>query len=329
MPDDVSLGTLPPATAGADCTDPRGDISDLASQVTGTLAEPSGIDLVSVTAEVSETDLTVTYTTAGPVTAVAKPEFLLSQGVSGQEPSFELRAKPTVPGGPWTLNLITWTKSGGGLVEAAPKPIATVVSVDGEVVTYTVALTDLPRIATLIWQFGTSAELPSGEFVLDDCNNMGDQPAPDATVAPGTTGPTTTIPTVELGASLTHRNGVTVTISEVQTPPAKVEPLAIPLDEGNKLGAVYVSACAGADPVTVRAASFGIQTDANEIRPYWEVPTPPVVPAFPVSRALEPGACINGWVPFQFPVADTIVETFYSPDSDGANYLIWKVPPPG
>lgn len=329
MPENVNLGTLPPVTAGASCQDPTGDISDLASDVAGTLTEPSGIDLVSVTADVTDTDLTITYTTAGPVAAVSNPVFLVSQGVSGQEPSFELRAKPTAAGGAWTLTLITWAKDGGGLAEAPPRTIATPVTVQDNTLSYTVALTDLPRIATLIWQFGATAQLPSNEYVIDDCNNMGDQTQPDGTAPSTSAGPTTTIPNAELGAELTHRSGAVITIYEVQKPPANLQPLTLPPDEGNEPAAVYVGACAGEQPTTVRAGSFGVQTSANEIWPFWDVPAPAAIPAFPASKVLEPGDCIKGWVTFQLPVADTVIEAFYSPDSDGSNYLTWNVPAAG
>lgn len=329
MPENVNIGTLPPVTSGASCQDPTSDISDLASDIVGTLTEPAGIDLVAVTAEVSETELTVTFTTAGPIASVSRPEFLVSQGVSGQEPSFELRAKPTSAGGPWSLNLITWVKNGGGLAEAPRKPLAAPVTVQDNTLTYSVALTDLPRIATLIWQFGATAQLPSNENVLDDCNNMGDQTQPDGTAPSTTSGPTTTIPNAELGAELTHRSGVVITIDEVQKPPANLAPLTIPADEGNEPAAVYVGACAGEQPATVRAGSFGVQTSANEIWPFWDVPSPAAIPAFPATRVLEPGECIKGWVTFQLPVADSVIEAFYSPDSDGSNYLTWNVPPAG
>src|SRR4051794_11905705 len=66
MPDGIDVGTLPPIRTGASGQDPTGDISDAADEVSGTLTEPAGIDLVSVTADVSDTTLTVTYTSAGP-----------------------------------------------------------------------------------------------------------------------------------------------------------------------------------------------------------------------------------------------------------------------
>ena len=147
----------------------------------------------------------------------------------------------------WALNLITWNKSGGGLTEAPPRPLPTTVTVEGNTLRYAAALTDLPRIVTLIWLFGASAQLPSNDYVLDDCNNMGDQIRPDGTAAP-TSAPPTTLPKVALGVPLTHRSGAIVTIDEVQKPPAELQPLPIAPDEGNVPAVVYAEICAGDSP---------------------------------------------------------------------------------
>ena len=325
MPEGVNVGTLPPVTDGASCEDPTGDISAVASEVNGTLTEPAGIDLVSVTADVTDTELIVTYTTAGPIAAVGTPEFLLSQGVSGQEPSFELRAKPTSASGQWGLNLITWNKSGGGLTEAPPRPLPTTVTVEGNTLSYAVALTDLPRIVTLIWLFGASAQLPSNDYVLDDCNNMGDQVRPEGTAAPTST-PPSTLPKVALGVPLTHRSGAIVTIDDVQNPPADLQPLAVAPDEGNVPAVVYAEICAGEQATGARAGAFGVVTTDGEIYPFWDVPQSASVPAFPSSQPLEPRACAEGWITFQIPAGSVINEAFYSPSSDGSDYLSWTVP---
>ena len=325
MPEGVNIGTLPLVTDGARCEDPTGDISAVASEVNGTLTEPAGIDLVSVTAEVSDTELVVTYTTAGPIAAVGTPEFLLSQGVSGQAPSFELRAKPTSATGQFGLNLITWNKSGAGLAEAPARPIATAVTVEGNTLRYAVALTDIPRIATLIWLFGASAQLPSNDFVLDDCNNMGDQTRPDGTTAP-TSAPPSTLPKVALGVPLTHRSGAIVTIDDVQNPPVELQPLPIAPDEGNVPAVVFAEVCAGEQATGARAGAFGIVTTDGEIYPFWDAPQGASLPAFPSSEPLEPRACAEGWITFQLPAGAVIDEAFYSPSSDGSDYLSWTVP---
>jgi hypothetical protein len=199
--------------------------------------------------------------------------------------------------------------------------------VEGSTLRYSVPLGEIPRIATLIWQFGANAQLPDGNYVLDDCNNMGDQSSTPGSSAPTST-PATTLPKVALGVPLTHRSGAIVTIDEVQNPPAELQPLPVPPDEGNVPAVVYAELCAGEKGTEARAGSFGVTTTAGEIYPSWDAPQSASVPAFPPSQELEPRGCVEGWITFQVPANAVINEAFYSPSSDGSDYLTWTVPTP-
>jgi hypothetical protein len=333
MPADVSIVTLPPPTDGATCTDPEGDISDSAQQVAGSLSEPSGIDLLDAKATISDTDMTVTFTTAGPIAEAPEPLFYVSQGPSGLEASFELRIQPSAPTGAWTASLITWQDDNGGLRESAPRPLSVPVTVEDDQLSFTVPLTELPKIVTLVWQFGAAATLQpapgttSRKTVLDDCNNLSDQTGPGSSVATTEVGPTTTVPSGVLDTPLVSNDGVTVTVFAFQQPPTKLEPLSVPPSAGYEPAVIEAEVCAGDSDTTIRPENFRLLTSENELWNPWDAPQSATVPAFPAAGTLLAGDCARGWITFEVPSVATFTDVVFTPDSgaDGTGTLLWSI----
>ena len=159
-----------PELKGFRCEDPTGDIGgDVKSA--GTLSQPAGIDIVVAEAKVDGNDLAVTYTMAGDVSTAPMPLVDMLQGaVTAPTFSFELRARPggDTPGSPWELTLITFQEQG----QEVPRTLSTPVTVEGNTVSYRVALSDIPTIATLQWSFGASSTGADGNILIDDCNSL-------------------------------------------------------------------------------------------------------------------------------------------------------------
>lgn len=332
LPDDVSIVTLPPPTDGAACTDPKGDVSDSAQQVAGTLTEPAGIDLVEARAAISDTDMTVTFTTAGPISEAPEPMFYVSQGPSGLEASFELRIQPS-GSGTWTANLITWKDESGGVRESAPQPLSAPVTVKDDQLSVTVPLTELPKIVTLVWQFGATAQLPPApgtttrKVVLDDCNNMSDQTGPGSSVATTEPAPSTTVPSGVLDTPLVSNDGVTVTVFAFQKPPTRLEPLEIPPSEGFEPAVIDAQVCAGATDTTIQPGNFRLLTSENELWGPWDAPQAATVPAFPAAGTLPAGECARGWITYEVPEDVTFTDVVFTPDSGGddTGTLLWSI----
>ena len=334
MPEDISTVTLPPPTDGANCTDPAGDISDSAQQVAGTLREPPGVDILAARADVSDTDMTVTFEVAGPIAEVPEPLFYVGQGPPGLEASFELRIAPD-EAGTWVASLITWSKESGSVVESDPKPLSAPVTVAGDQLSVTVPLTELPKIVTLVWQFGAAADLPpvpgatTRRTVLDDCNNMSDQTGPGSSV-PTTVGvtPSTEVPSGVLDTPLVSNDGVIVRVFSYQNPPTDPAPTTVAPTEGFELAVIEVEVCGGGTDTTVRPGNFRLLTVGNELWNPWEVPEAATTPAFPTEAGTLPaGECRRGWITYELPIDTDITDVVFTPDSgaDGTGTVIWTV----
>jgi hypothetical protein len=171
--DDDGDGPPPPDTrplnTGATCEDETGDLSTEARALGGDLTEPAGIDLTRAESEVTESTLKVTFETVGPIATAPEPEFILAQGLPDEDNAFELRARPVgAADGPWQLRLIRFQRGPGGNVVQAPDVILnTPVRVEDRTLSYEVAQTQIPRISSYVWQFGTT----SGETdaIIDVC----------------------------------------------------------------------------------------------------------------------------------------------------------------
>jgi hypothetical protein len=325
--------TLPPPTDGARCTDPEGDISDSAQQVAGTLSEPAGVDLVAAEAVISDTDMTVTFTSAGSIAAAPEPIFYVSQGPSGLEASFELRIQPSASTGAWTVGLITWAEENGQVRESSPRALDVPVTVEGEALSFRVPLTELPKIVTMVWQFGAAATRPPApgtttrKTVLDDCNNMSDQTGPGSTVPTTAGGPSTTVPSGVLDTPLVSNDGVTVTVFAYQNPPTNLQPLEVPPDAGYEIAVVEAEVCAGEADTTIHPQNFRLLTDENKLWEPWDVPQAATTPALPGPGTLPAGECRRGWITYEIPTDAVITDVVFTPDSgaDGSGTLLWSV----
>jgi hypothetical protein len=323
----ASTGVTTPKSTGAMCTDPAGDLSADSAQTSGSLSEPSGIDLTRVEAKVVDTGLQVAFTTVGPVASAPSPLFVVEQGEPGQLKSFEIRLAPSgVDASGWTLTLVTWEGVTGGNRGERRSTLTETATVRDNTVAFEIAGKDLPSIASLLWQFGSSSG--EGEQApFDDCNTFTDDTSGStvpATTVPGVA-PPTTVAVAGLGESRAFRTGSIVTVFAAQSPPATPKAMTVPADEGFQLAVVDVQICAGDKPVEARGAYFGVKLDDNRIYPIRREPEPGADPGFPVSLPLPPGQCVRGWVTVQIPTGAALSQVLYSPNTDGSGALLWTV----
>jgi hypothetical protein len=166
-PSDENTANQPtvPAATGDRCVDPTGDISADA-KATGVGTEPPGIDLVDSSAELSEDgeELTVRFTTAGPVSQTPGTTFVVAQGTPFTPLAFEMRAVAD-DGGNWAINVITWDSQERS-TSVPQKP-----TINANTLSFTVPMGSLPPLA-LYQQFGASAELEGVGRVIDDCSSL-------------------------------------------------------------------------------------------------------------------------------------------------------------
>jgi hypothetical protein len=332
MPDDIVVGTLPSSTDRANCTDPTGDISNLVAESVGALSEPPGVDLVAAKAEVGDSAMKVTFTANGPVGEVTDPIFSLIHGVSGQEESFELRSLPASDG-VWRLALITWSQEAGGLRESDPQPLDVPVTVAGNELTYSVPLTDIPKIVTIVWQFGASGTVPktagstNRERVFDDCNNMGAQTGPGSSVTTDPSVPSDEPQGEPLGTAQSTSDDVTVTVFAFEKPAVDPEPLDVSPEAGFEVAVVEAEVCAGGQDVTVQPGNFTLLTSESELWPPWDPPQAAALPAFPGAGTLPAGSCVKGWITFEVPVAAQVTDVVFALKSggSGADTRLWSV----
>jgi hypothetical protein len=276
--------------------------------------------------------MTVTFTTAGPIASAPEALFYVSQGPSGLEASFELRIESS-PTGVWNVGLITWKDEDGGVRESAPRPLGVPVTVEGDQLTVTIPLTELPKIVTLVWQFGASATLPPAPGsttrtrVLDDCNNMIDQTGPGSSVPTTAPASSTTVPSGVLDTPLVSNDGVTVTVYGFQKPPTKLETLSVPPSAGYELAVIEAEVCAGERDTTIQPGNFRLLTSQNELWGPWDVPEAATLPAFPEPGTLVAGDCRRGWITYELPEATTITDVVFTPDTgaNGTGTLLWTV----
>jgi hypothetical protein len=156
--------TVPPAN-GDRCQDPAGDLSSDA-KATGLGTDPPGIDLTAGSTVLSDDDeLTVSFTTAGPITETPGTTFVVAQGTPYTPLAFEMRATAK-DGGAWDINVITWNTS----EQSASVPVKPTVA--GNQLTFTVPMASLPPLG-LYQQFGTSAVVDGvAGRVIDDCSSL-------------------------------------------------------------------------------------------------------------------------------------------------------------
>jgi len=332
MPEDLVIGTLPSAVDRSNCADPVGDISRAVSAEAGSLTEPTGVDLIAARADVGDADMTVTFTANGPIDEVVEPIFSMIQGVSGQEVSFELRALQVSDGG-WALTLITWQDEDGGVRESDPLVLGVPVTVDGDELTYTVPLRELPKLVTIVWQFGASGIAPPAggsnarERVFDDCNNFGTQTGPGTSVEAEPPPPPANDASSPLGTQLTSDDEIKVTVFAFQKPAVDPEPLTVQPEAGYEAAVLEAEVCAGGTDVTIGTGNFWALTSKNELWKPWDPPQAAALPAFPDRGVLTAGSCTRGWITFELPTESQIGNVVFAPESGGSETgtLLWTV----
>lgn len=318
LPDGVKL----PTEQGGSCKDPVADITGDIKGGAGTLAEPSGIDIVAAESKVVDGVLKSKLTMAGAIASAPAPTIIIDQGNPGQEVSFELRAAPD-RSGTWVLTLVTWKgAAAGGISERSAPLTGSSVLVDDKTISFDIPTKDLPPIVTLLWNFGASSG-DGDAALLDDCNSVTEQVRGD----PGTstTSSTTTVPNAALGAEQPWKTTSRITVFEVQSPPTTPKVLAVEPDPGFKLAVVRAQVCATDSRIDARTQNFNVKLVTNELYPIWSQPQAGADPAMPVSQSLPPGECIRGFITFQIPADAQVAQVLYSGASDGRDAIVWKV----
>lgn len=325
----ATAGTSPPPS-GNDCDDPTGDLAT-DSRAGGSLSEPASIDLIHAESVLTPDTLKVSFSTAGRIDGAANTAFIVGQGTVGNPLSFEIRAFPAgpAPSPPWTLQLVTYSAAGDGKA-----PLAATVLVKENTLSYEIPLSDLPPVATLIWQFGAAAG-EGDSAIYDDCDTLRSPGGSSGTRVPGTaaattpTAPPTTAAPISFGTEQTYTTtGSKVTVYAAESPVANPKPLPPEFDLGQDVQPAVVDAqiCAGPKGTEVRAGSFQLKATDNRVYTVPPVPYGAKDPAFPQARVLQPADCIRGYVTFLVPPGTTIGQVFYSPESSARNFLAWKAP---
>jgi hypothetical protein len=170
VPNTLDQSTVP-ESQGFTCPDPTGDVVDAAAQ-TVLLDEPAGIDLVQAEAHIDGDVLAVSFQTVGPVNLAPEPFFDLLQGdLSSPSVTWELKARPDADGN-WVLGLTDFQPLATAGGQTAERVLSTPVTVSGNTVSYRVPLTDIPRIQTVQWSFGSSSTQANQSVRIDDCTSL-------------------------------------------------------------------------------------------------------------------------------------------------------------
>jgi hypothetical protein len=323
-----SVGTSPPAS-GAACSDPAGDLAT-DSKNGGALSEPAGIDLTRAEAVLTSTALEVSFETVGMIDSAPVPTFIVGQGRAGNDVSFEIRAAPVgpPPSPPWALTIATFRGGNEGRA-----PLQTPVAVKDNTLSFEIPLKDLPPVATLIWQFGSSSG-EGDDATFDDCNNFSSPSDPSGSSVPATVRPTssTTPPTTQapipFGQEQIYRttgSKITVYAAQFPVPNAQPVPPNFSLSPDVSPATIDVQVCAGSNGTEARAAYFQVKTVDNRVYSVPVVPYNAVASnVFPQSMALAANDCIRGYVTFLIGKDSTVSQVFYSPESSARNFLAWK-----
>lgn len=312
----VPQPTLGSRAVGDQCDDPTGDIQDSVRSA-GTLADPPGIDIVHAEAKlVDDTALNVVFQTAGPIESATDPLFIVLQGDTSQaiNQSFELRAQAKA--GRWGVTLITFANNR----ENPGKDLGVPVTVGGNQLSYSVAKSSLPTIATILWQFGSSAGISANNRLIDDCEPFAAKPnatGPAAT-SPSGTAPTTTVPPTigTVGQPVTATNGSKVTVKTIDNPAKPTRQMSAEPIPQDQLAAIQVEVCGGPPgSQPVGEAQFTVQTagpnaEGRSFDP-WGVDDYSNEPRFTLQATLRSGTCESGWMNFEIPKDAQITSVTY------------------
>lgn len=170
VPSTLGPKSTVPESTGFTCDDPKGDVIDTSKQ-TEMLSEPAGIDLIKAEAHIEGDELAVSYTTAGPISMAPEPFFAMLQGdLSAPAYSFEIRAQLDASG--WRLVLTDFAPLANVGGQATSTGLSAPVTVTGNTLSYRVPLANIPSIATLQWNFGSSSTQADGSVRIDDCTSL-------------------------------------------------------------------------------------------------------------------------------------------------------------
>jgi hypothetical protein len=314
-------------TQGDECSDPTGDLQSEVKSA-GNLSEPAGIDLVHTAAKVEGDTLHVTFQTAGAVESATNPIFIVQQGdvssVAALNESFELRAKRDGQS-PWQLNLITFANNR----EKPAQPLNIPVDVQGSTLSYSVPLSMLPRIATIVWQFGSSAGVSDESRIIDDCEPFAQQAPTGST--PGSTGSVPSAPaqniSAQVGQSAKAPDGSTVTVKQVANPANINRTVLVHPIPTDQLAAIEVQVCAGPDAGVdnVGDRRFTVQIADGRSYDVWP-PDYATQPQFTAGQTLRAGECTDSaWITYEIPMDATVSQVTY--DAGGRNvgpYIVFK-----
>jgi hypothetical protein len=156
-----------PSSTGDECADPVGDLTLGSSSEPR--AEPAGIDIVEASAVLSDDQLDVRFTTAGPINLVPAPSFVIAQGIPFQPLSFEVRVVRDEQTGNWGVTIITWPQ------EEQQRAVLTQPVVDNNTISFSLPASELPPLANYL-SFGATSDVPDVGVVIDDCSSLNQPP---------------------------------------------------------------------------------------------------------------------------------------------------------
>jgi hypothetical protein len=326
VPLNFSGATSPSKTQGDECTDPTGDLQ---SDVKGSanLTEPAGVDLVHTEAKVENGNLDVSIQTAGTIESATNPLFIIQQGdtssVAAMDQSFELRASKDGQA-PWALNLITFANNR----QRGPQVLNVPITVQGNRLSYSIPLAQLPQIATIVWQFGSSAGVSDDSRIIDECEPF-NQSVPTGTTpgsGPSTpsSSPTASIVTGTLGQQTIAPDGSRVTVKQVANPATINRTVLVHPIPQDGLAAIQVSVCAGPDTGVENVADkrFTLQVADGRSFDVWP-PDFATQPPFTTGESLRPGECAaDGWITYEIPKDAQITQVTYDAGGTGVGPFV-------
>lgn len=310
----VSGNTLGPRAFGDRCVDQPGDLESAVTGSTAKLAQPAGIDITVAEAKVVGDRLRIQFDTVGPIDSATNPLFIVQQGdlTAALDISFEIRAQPR-NGNQWGAQVIRFANRR----EQPAVDLPGTVTVNGNQLVVDVPMASLPKIATAIWQFGSSSGVANQARVFDDCQPFA-SPGTDAPAgAAGTTTPPTAPPAEPslqgiVGTPITASDGSRITVRQVQVPAQPnraVKEEAIP---GDRLAGVEAQVCAGKTELqNIGDKRFSVQVATGQGIAPWPAPDYTNDPRFPAGVTLRPGECVEGWITYEIPQNSPIISVTY------------------
>lgn len=315
---------------GDECDDPAGDISnDDTTTKTGSLKEPSGIDLTRMEVQIDGDDLVVRATMVGALAGATNPKVYVFQGDPQVSTALSWELRFLNDKGPWQAKLIKFP-SAAGQMQTVSEPKGAVVVRENQLEAR-IARSELPVIATRQWLFGASSGVSDDTRVFDDCiPGVGPTATTPGTSTdgstPGTTpvAPTTTaLPPGKVGTPISGPDGAQLTVLTIDDPAKpnrKVEAEAIPK---TRLAAVEVQLCARTKVLErINERRFTLRTSDGLGAAPWAADESTNDPRFKDLAKLKVNECENGWITFQVSDEVQIEGVIYDSSGTGAGPFI-------